>query len=97
MRGAKLPLTRPQPGKRIATMERMNVVLSLTTKDNDYQRENAAAAEQAAAGLSVELEVMYAENDAITQSQQLLEVIQCKLESRPHAILLERSAQVWKR
>jgi len=73
----------------MATMERLHVVLSLTTKDNDYQRENAAAAEQAAAGLGVKLEVMYAENDAITQSQQLLEVIQCKPESRPHAILLE--------
>ena len=73
----------------MATMERLHVVLSLTTKDNDYQRENAAAAEQAAAGLGVNLEVMYAENDAITQSQQLLQVIQCKPESRPHAILLE--------
>ena len=70
-------------------MQRLHVVLSLTTKDNDYQRENAAAAEQAAAGLGVNLEVIYAENDAITQSQQLLEVIQSKPESRPHAILLE--------
>lgn len=70
-------------------MEQPRVLISLTTKDNDYQRENAAAAEHAAVKLGMKVEIIYADNDAITQSQQLLQVIQSKPEKRPHAIAFE--------
>ena len=50
--------------------------LSLITRESDYQREQANSAEQCARRWNVDLEIFYAENDAIQQSQQLLEVIQ---------------------
>jgi ABC-type sugar transport system substrate-binding protein len=57
-------------------MKKMSVLVSLTTKDNDYQQEQAAAAEQAARRLGIDVQIVFADNDAITQSQQLLKVIQ---------------------
>src|SRR5579859_7075205 len=70
-------------------MDQFRVLLSLTTKDNDYQREQAAAGERAAAKLGMKLDVIFADNDAITQSQQLLELIQSRSGGRPDAIALE--------
>ena len=72
-------------------MDSMRVLVSLITKDNDYQREQAVAAERVAGKLGMDVEIMYAASDAITQSQQLLEAIQARPENRPHAILLEPS------
>jgi ABC-type sugar transport system substrate-binding protein len=43
---------------------------------NDYQREQETAAQQTAERLGIDLRVLYAESDSITQSQQLLEIIQ---------------------
>ncbi|PYV70188.1 MAG: hypothetical protein DMG97_19890 [Acidobacteria bacterium] len=57
-------------------MKKLKVVLSLTTRDNDYQIEQAAAAQEMADRLNLDLEILYAENDAILQSQQLLNIIQ---------------------
>lgn len=70
-------------------MEPIRVLVSLITKDNDYQREQAIAAERAGAKLGMRVQVMYAAGDAITQSQQLLEAIQASDEKRPHAIVFE--------
>lgn len=70
-------------------MESIRVLVSLITKDNDYQREQAVAAERAASKLGMRVEVIYAASDAITQSQQLLEAIQGPFEQRPHAIVFE--------
>jgi ABC-type sugar transport system substrate-binding protein len=69
-------------------MKRLNFLVSLTTDDNDFQQELANAAEQAARRYGVDIKVIYAQNDSITQSQQLLNVIQS---SGPHpdAIILE--------
>jgi ribose transport system substrate-binding protein len=64
-------------------------VISLTTRDNDYQQEQATSAQEAAARLGVEIELLYAENDAVLQSQQLLKVIQSSSESRPSGIIFE--------
>jgi hypothetical protein len=50
--------------------------LSLITRESDYKREQAQSAQQCARRLNVDLEISYADNDAIQQSQQLLEVIQ---------------------
>jgi ABC-type sugar transport system substrate-binding protein len=70
-------------------MEKKRILVSLTTKDNDYQRELAIAAEHAAVKFGMHVDIFYADNDAITQSQQLLQIIQLRPEQRPHAIILE--------
>src|SRR5690348_8017084 len=69
-------------------MNNPKFLLSLTTKDNDYQQEQAKAAEEAAHRLGVDLQIIYADNDAITQSQQLLTAIQSAA-LRPTAIIFE--------
>jgi ribose transport system substrate-binding protein len=70
-------------------MRELRLVLSLTNSDNDYQVEQAAAAEHAAGRLNIDIEVIHADNDAITQSQQLLEIIQSRLRPRCDAIIFE--------
>ncbi|HXY49052.1 MAG TPA: substrate-binding domain-containing protein [Terriglobales bacterium] len=70
-------------------MKKLGFLLSLTTNDNDYQMEQAAAGEEAARRAGIELRIIYADNDAINQSQQLLKIIQSSTESRPDAIILE--------
>lgn len=65
------------------------MLVSLTTNDNDYQREQAASAEEAAKRAGVEIQIIYAENDAINQSQQLLKAIQSPAGIRPDAVLFE--------
>jgi ABC-type sugar transport system substrate-binding protein len=70
-------------------MKRLRFVLSLVTADNDYQMEQASAAEHAARQLGVDLEVIHADNDSITQSQQLLNIIQSRTASLPDGIIFE--------
>lgn len=69
-------------------MKQLKFLISLTTDDNDYQQEQASAAEQAARRFGVDIQIIYAQNDSIVQSQQLLNVIQS---SGPHpdAIIFE--------
>jgi ribose transport system substrate-binding protein len=57
-------------------MKKLRFVVSLITDDNDYQRQQAAAAQESAARLGIDLQTLFARNDAIYQSQQLLDVIQ---------------------
>ena len=64
-------------------------LVSLTTSQNDYQLEQALAAEQAARKFGVDIEVVYADNDAINQSTQILNAIQAEPEDRPNAIIFE--------
>jgi ABC-type sugar transport system substrate-binding protein len=56
--------------------KKLRFLLSLITRDNDYQREQAAAATEAAERLGLELDVQFAGNDSIQQSTQLLNTIQ---------------------
>ena len=70
-------------------MKKLRFVVSLTTKDNDYQIEQAHAAEEASARVGVEIETIYADNDAIQQSQQLLKIIQSNSSSHPDGIIFE--------
>src|SRR5262249_31844877 len=70
-------------------MKKLRILVSLTTSDNDYQIEQANSAEEAARKLGVESEILYASNDAITQSTQLLRAIQAPEKDRPDAILFE--------
>jgi ABC-type sugar transport system substrate-binding protein len=70
-------------------MAKWHFLISLITKDNDYQMEQAASARVAAGELGVDVEIVYADNDAITQSTQLLKVIQADASLRPNAIVVE--------
>jgi ribose transport system substrate-binding protein len=70
-------------------MKRLSVVVSLTNNDNDYQQEQAAVAEKAARRLGVDLKVIHANNDALMQSQQLLQYVQGAAATRPDAIVFE--------
>jgi len=69
-------------------MHNQNVVIALTTKDNDYQAEQSASAAEVASRLGVKIDVIYADNNAVNQCQQLVKIIQDKAE-RPDAILVE--------
>jgi ribose transport system substrate-binding protein len=69
-------------------MKRLTLVVSLTNDDNDYQQEQAAAAEKAAQRFGVDVKIVHANNDAVAQSQQLLEYVQ-NPSLRPDAILFE--------
>ena len=70
-------------------MSKIRILVSLTTNDNDYQIEQAQSAEQAASKLGVGAEIIYANNDAINQSTQILRAIQASPEDRPSAIVFE--------
>jgi ABC-type sugar transport system substrate-binding protein len=69
-------------------MKRLSFVVSLTNNDNDYQQEQAAAAEKAGRRLGVDVKIIHANNDAVAQSQQLLQYVQNST-ARPDAIMFE--------
>jgi ribose transport system substrate-binding protein len=70
-------------------MKRLSFLVSLTNNDNDYQQEQAAAAEKAGRRLGVDVKIVHANNDALAQSQQLLHYIQDSYVARPDAIMFE--------
>ncbi len=70
-------------------MDKLRILVSLTTDENDYQIEQAQSAEQMARKLGVEIQIVYADNDAITQSTQILKAIQSDENQRPNAIVFE--------
>jgi ribose transport system substrate-binding protein len=70
-------------------MDKLRILVSLTTDDNDYQIEQAQSAEQMARKLGVQIQIAYADNDAITQSTQILKAIQSDKNQRPDAIVFE--------
>jgi len=70
-------------------MDKLRILVSLTTDDNDYQIEQAQSAEQMARKLGVEIQIVYADNDAITQSTQILKAIQSDRNQRPNAVVFE--------
>ena len=70
-------------------MKKLNIVLSLTTRDNDYQIAQATAAQEAARRLGADLQILDAQNDAPNQSQQLLKAVQSPVGQRPDAIIFE--------
>jgi ribose transport system substrate-binding protein len=70
-------------------MKKLTFLLSLHTRDNDFQIAQAASAQEIARKLGINLEIVYADNDAVNQSTQILNAIQGRNESRPDAIILE--------
>ena len=70
-------------------MKKLRFLISLTTNDNDYQQEQAVAAEKTGRRLGVDVKIIHANNDAVAQSQQLLHYVQDSAAARPTAILFE--------
>jgi len=68
-------------------MTRLRIVVSLPN-DNAYQHEQGVVAKSTAKSLGLDLQVMHAQDDSITQSQQLLEIIQSP-SAVPDAFLVE--------
>lgn len=70
-------------------MKKLRFLVSLVTEDNDFQREQGVAAQEVARKLGLDVSLLYADGDPITQSQQLLAVIQGPEAGRPDGIVLE--------
>ncbi|HZR28694.1 MAG TPA: substrate-binding domain-containing protein [Terriglobales bacterium] len=68
-------------------MKKLKFLVSLRRRESSYQKQNATAVAEVASRLGVEVEIVYAGNDAIGQSEQLLKVIQSPPSSRPDGIL----------
>jgi ribose transport system substrate-binding protein len=69
-------------------MKKLRIVVSLPN-DNAYQHEQGVVAKSTGEHLGLDLQVIRANDDSITQSQQLLEIIQSPPECRPSAFLVE--------
>lgn len=69
-------------------MKKLRIIVSLPN-DNAYQHEQASVARSTGERLGLDLEVIHAADDSITQSQQLLQIIQSKTKTRPDALLVE--------
>lgn len=70
------------------SMDKLNVLVSLITDQNDYQQEQAASALVAATAIGAEVQIIYANNDAVHQTQQILDFVQ-KPDKRPDGIIVE--------
>lgn len=68
-------------------MKKLSIVISLPG-ENNYLREQEAAAKSSAQKLGLELRIINAKSDPVTQSQQLLEIVQTTA-ARPDAIVVE--------
>jgi len=73
-------------------MKKLRFVVSLITDDNDYERQQASVAQETANRLGVDLQIFFAQNDAIQQSQQLLDVIQAR-DANVSGILVEPASR----
>jgi ribose transport system substrate-binding protein len=70
-------------------MTKPQLLLSVLNDTNDFQIEQVKGARQAAARVGADLDIVYAQDDGIIQSQQLLNRIQSATEPRPNAIIFE--------
>ncbi len=70
-------------------MKKLRFLISLPTSKNDFQLAQALSAEQAAQKRAIDLEIVYADNDAVQQSTQILKAIQVPVGTRPDAIVIE--------
>lgn len=68
---------------------KLQFLVSLPTRENDFQAAQAQTAEETAHKLGANVEIVFADNDAVNQSTQLLKAIQRPAESRPDAIVVE--------
>jgi ribose transport system substrate-binding protein len=70
-------------------MRKFKFLVSLITTENDYQLEQANSAQEAARRLNIDANIVYADNDAITQSTQILRAVQAQEKDRVDAIVFE--------
>jgi len=70
-------------------MKKLKFLVSLHTRENDFQIAQALSAEEAASRFGIAAEIVFADNDAVNQSTQILQAIQNRVESRPDAIVVE--------
>lgn len=70
-------------------MKNLKLLVSLHTRDNDFQIAQAQSAEETACKLGIDAEITFADNDAVNQSTQILKAIQRSGGLRPDAIVLE--------
>ena len=70
-------------------MKKLRFLVSLHTRENDFQLAQSQSAEEMARKLGSDVEIIFADNNAVNQSTQLLKVIQGRVESRPDAIVVE--------
>lgn len=70
-------------------MIKPRLLLSVTNDSNDFQIQQVQTARQAAARALADLDIVYAQDDGILQSQQLLDRIQSTTGPRPNAIIFE--------
>jgi ribose transport system substrate-binding protein len=70
-------------------MKKLRFLISLHSCENDFQVAQAQCAADTAGKLGIDAEIVFAEDDAVNQSTQLLKAIQSKKESQPDAIVLE--------
>ena len=70
-------------------MKILKFLVSLHTKDNDFQLAQALSAKEAAHKLGIKADITFADNNAVHQSTQILKAIQNRPDSRPDAIVLE--------
>jgi ribose transport system substrate-binding protein len=82
--GPSFLLSRGVPARK-----RLSFLVSLITDDNDFQLEQARAAEATAQRLGLDVEIIYAADDCLNQSQQLLNVIQGDAAKHPDPIVFE--------
>src|SRR5215831_19596793 len=69
-------------------MKQLSVVVSLPGTNN-YLEEQATAAQATATRLGMNLQIINARSNPVTQSQQLLEIVQSPTAARPEAIIVE--------
>jgi len=67
-------------------VKKLSFLVSLGSNQSDYPKAQALAAEQAAQRLGADIKIVYANDSAVDQSQQLLEAIQSP-SSRPDAVV----------
>jgi ribose transport system substrate-binding protein len=72
-----------------SVIDKLKILVSLPTGDNDFQVEQVSAAEQAGLKLGIDIEISYAENDSVNQSTQILRALQRPRDTRPEAIVIE--------
>lgn len=70
-------------------MKKLRFLVSLHNRENDFQVAQAQCAGATARKLGIDVEIAFAEDDAVNQSTQLLNAIQGKKDARPDAIVLE--------
>jgi len=70
-------------------MKKLRFLVSLHSRENDFQRAQAQCAENTAGKLGIDVEIVFADDDAVQQSNQLLKAIQSEKQFQPDAILLE--------